>query len=190
MTRIIAGEARGRRLVVADGPTRPTSDRAREGLFSSLESMVGTVLGKRVLDLYAGSGALGLEALSRGAELVVMIEHDRKAFAVCKENIATVGMPRAHVQRNTVESYLAAPGEIFDIAIADPPYSETNPKIEQMLALLASRLADGAVVVVERSSRTEPFVWPEEYVVDRERKYGEATLYYARKDPKSGEAIA
>lgn len=181
MTRIIAGAARGRRLAVADGPTRPTSDRAREGLFSSLESMVGTLAGKRVLDLYAGSGALGLEALSRGADFVMMIEHDRKAFAVCKENIATVGLQEAHVQRMSVETYLASPGESFDVVIADPPYAETNSKIEQMLALVVDRLVPEGVVVIERSSRMEPFTWPAGVVADRERKYGEAVLYYARK---------
>ena len=182
MTRIIGGEARGRRIAVADGPTRPTSDRAREGLFSSLESMVGTLVGKTVLDLYAGSGALGLEALSRGASTVVMIESDRKAFTVCKENIATVGLPGAYVHRMSVETYLASPGESYDIVIADPPYAETNTKIEQMLTLLASRLTSEAVVVVERSSRGEPFRWPEGFLADRERTYGEATLYYARQN--------
>lgn len=180
MTRIIGGEARGRRLAVADGPTRPTSDRAREGLFSSLESMMGGLAGRKVLDLYAGSGALGLEALSRGAELVMMIESDRKAFAICKANIATIGMPRAHVQRMSVETYLATSGEAFEIAIADPPYAETNEKIEAMLTLLVPRLTADAVVVVERSSRTAPFTWPAGLAADRVRQYGEATLYYAR----------
>lgn len=182
MTRIIAGEARGRRLAVADGPTRPTSDRAREGLFSSLESMLGTIHGKSVLDLYAGSGALGLEALSRGASHVVMIESDRKAFIVCKENIATVGMPGAFVHRVSVESYLASPGDTYDIVIADPPYAESNAKIEAMLTLLLPRLNSDAVVVVERSSRSEPFGWPEGFLADRERKYGEANLYYGRQN--------
>lgn len=178
MTRIIGGQARGRRLAVADGPTRPTSDRAREGLFSSLESMVGTLSGKCVLDLYAGSGALGLEALSRGASTVVMVENDRKAFLVCKENIATVGMPNAFVHRVSVESYLASPGEEFDVAIADPPYAESNEKVVTMLEALLGRLKPGAVVVVERSARTPAFRWPAGFEPDRERRYGEANLYY------------
>lgn len=181
MTRIIAGEARGRRLAVADGPTRPTSDRAREGLFSTLETMSGTLAGKLVLDLYAGSGALGLEALSRGASTVMMIEHDRKAAIVCKENIAVVGMPGAVVQRMSVETYLSSPGEIFDIALADPPYAESNERIEHVLALLVERVSPDGVVVVERSSRTQPFRWPEGFSADRERKYGEAALYYGRR---------
>lgn len=181
MVRIIGGQARGRRLAVADGPTRPTSDRAREGLFSTLESMIGTLTGKRVLDLYAGSGGLGLEALSRGALSVMMIEHDRKAAIICKENIATVAMPGATVQRMSVETYLSQTQDSYDVVLADPPYSESNESIERMLKLVGSVIVGEGVIVVERATRDPAFTWPTAFSPDRERKYGEATLYYGRR---------
>lgn len=110
MTRVIAGEAGGRRLAVPPGTTtRPTSDRAREGLFSSLLSELGALDGKRVLDLYAGSGAIGLEALSRGAESVLLVESDPRAAAVIKANVAAVGLPGATVTVDRVERLLARP---------------------------------------------------------------------------------
>src|ERR1700734_2498992 len=110
MTRVIAGEAGGRRLAVPPGPpTRPTRERAREGLFASLLSELGSFAGRRVLDLYAGSGAIGLEALSRGAERVLLVESDARAAAVIKANVAAVGMPGATVAVDRVERLLSRP---------------------------------------------------------------------------------
>src|SRR5215469_1872623 len=107
MTRVIAGEAGGRRLAVPAGmSTRPTSDRAREGLFGSVLSELGSLVGKRVLDLYAGSGAVGLEALSRGAGHVLLVDSDARAVAVIKANISTVGMAGASVRGEKAERLL------------------------------------------------------------------------------------
>ena len=134
MTRVIAGQAGGRRLAVPPGTTtRPTSDRAREGLFASLLSELGGFDGARVLDLYAGSGAIGLEALSRGAERVLLVESDARAAAVIKANVAAVGLPGATVAIDRVERLLARPPAPearthgrFDLVFADPPYALTD----------------------------------------------------------------
>ena len=178
MTRVISGSARGRRLAVPDGTTtRPTSDRAREGLFSSLLSLLD-LEGTRVLDLYAGSGALGLEALSRGAGSATLVESDPAAAAVLRKNVETLGLPGAFVVAVEVERFLAVdPEPRYDLALLDPPYElEVAPALE----LLRPWLAEDAVVVVERRTRRSTFAWPEGYERVRERTYGEATLWYAR----------
>ncbi len=120
--RIVAGSAKGRRLASPAGPTRPTSDRAREALFNSLTLLVD-LEGARVLDLYAGTGAVGLEALSRGAAEAVLVESDRGAVEVLRRNIEGVGLPGARVVKRPVAAFLAAPpGVPFDLVFADPPY--------------------------------------------------------------------
>ena len=178
MTRVIAGTARGRRLAVADGTTtRPTSDRAREGLFSSLLSLLD-LEDARVLDLYAGSGALGLEALSRGAASATLVESDPGAVAVLRENVAHLGLPGAHVLAVRVEAFLAVdPEPRYDVALLDPPYEHD---VVPALELLVPWLADDAVVAVERRTRGPALAWPAAYEPVRERRYGEATLWYAR----------
>ena len=186
MTRVIAGAARGRRLVVPVGTvTRPTSDRAREGLFSTVESLLGPWAGRRVLDLYAGSGALGLEALSRGAAHALMVESDQRAVTAVQANIATLGLPGAVVQRGRVEQVvadgLAAPA--YDLVLADPPYDLPDDDLRAVLAGLAPALADGAVLAVERATRGSPWTWPAGVEEVRERRYGEATLWYGRARP-------
>ena len=177
MTRIIAGEARGRRLQVPIGDvTRPTSDRAREGLFSSLQSL-GDVVGARVLDLYAGSGALGLEALSRGADSATFVEDDPSALNAIRDNIAKVNLPGAHVVPMKVEVFIAAAAEPrYDIAFLDPPY---DVDVNDVLQSLVPWLTAGAVVAVERRTRGEEPTWPDELRPERSRRYGEATLWYA-----------
>lgn len=178
MTRVISGSARGRRLAVPDGTTtRPTSDRAREGLFSSLLSLL-ELEGARVLDLYAGSGALGLEALSRGAGSATLVESDPSAAAVLRANVETLGLPGAFVVAVEVERFLAVdPDPRYDLALLDPPYdTDVGPALE----LLRPWLAEDAVVAVERRTRRSTFAWPEGYERIRERTYGEATLWYAR----------
>ena len=185
MTRVIAGTARGRRLAVPAGrSTRPTSDRAREGLFSALRSMAGDLTGARVLDLYAGSGAVGLEALSRGATHVLLVEAERRAAAICRTNVAAVGLPGAQVLAADAARLTAGPnrGEPYDVAFLDPPYGVPAAEVRQVLAALAAGgwLRPGAVVVVERSSRDVAWAWPEDFVADRARRYGEGTLWYGR----------
>jgi len=180
---VIAGEAGGRRLAVPDGrDTRPTSDRAREGLFATISSIVGPLAGARVLDLYAGSGAVGLEALSRGAEHVLLVEHGARAARVIRQNIEAIGLPGAAVIADRVERVLArgpAAGR-YDVVFADPPYTLADAGVTRVLALLAEQgwLAPGALVVVERATRSGPPGWPDGFAPDRARRYGEATFWY------------
>lgn len=184
MTRIIAGRARGRRLAVPPGTlTRPTSDRAREGLLSTVTAIRGPLTGARVLDLYAGSGAIGLEALSRGAARALFVESDPAAARVIRANIAAVGLAGGRVLVGRVQRVLArGPGgePPFDLAVADPPYAAGEEEVGAMLDMLARRawLVPGALVAVERSSRSGPLAWPPAYAPDRSRRYGEATFWY------------
>jgi len=193
VARVIAGEAGGRRLAVPGGrETRPTSDRAREGLFATISSIAGSLAGARVLDLYAGSGAVGLEALSRGAGHVLMVEAGARAGRVIKENIATLGLSGAEVIVDRVERVLVrGPGgpdgpdgpdgdARYDVVFADPPYALDGEEVSAMLTALADRawLAPGALVIVERATRSGPVRWPAGYVQDRARRYGEATFWY------------
>ncbi len=189
MARVIAGEAGGRRLAVPAGrDTRPTSDRAREGLFATIASMVGSLAGARVLDLYAGSGAVGLEALSRGAGHVLLVESGARAGRVIRANISSIGLPGAELATDRVERVLArGPGPSvsqgrYDVVFADPPYAQPDEEVSGMLEALADRgwLAPGALVVVERATRSGPVSWPAGFTADRARRYGEATFWYAR----------
>ena len=192
MARVIAGEAGGRRLTVPDGrDTRPTSDRAREGLFGTISSIVGPLAGARVLDLYAGSGAVGLEALSRGAEHVLLVEHGARAARVIRQNIEAIGLPGAAVVADRVERVLArGPAESrYDVVFADPPYALADAGVTRVLSLLAGQrwLAPGALVIVERATRSEPLSWPDGFVPDRARRYGEATFWYGLVPETAGE---
>lgn len=166
MTRIIAGQARGRKLVAPKGQdTRPTTDRAKEALFSSWTTRFG-LEGTKVLDLFAGSGALGLEAASRGAGTVVLVEHNSKAVEAIEKNIRTVGHPDVRVAPMKVSTYLAGtPGVLFDRVIADPPYELAGEAVTEMLEALRAFLAPGAVVTVERYRDDEETAWPEGYGV-------------------------
>ncbi|MFF7205799.1 MULTISPECIES: 16S rRNA (guanine(966)-N(2))-methyltransferase RsmD [unclassified Streptomyces] len=185
MTRVIAGTAGGRRLAVPPGTgTRPTSDRAREGLFSSWESLLGTLAGLRVADLYAGSGAVGLEALSRGASHALLVEADARAARIVRENVRTLGLPGAEVRTGKAEQIVTgpAPGDPYDVVFLDPPYAVTDDDLREILLTLRSEgwLADDAVVTVERSTRGGEFVWPQGFEPVRARRYGEGTLWYGR----------
>jgi len=180
---VIAGEAGGRRLAVPDGrDTRPTSDRAREGLFGTISSILGSLAGARVLDLYAGSGAVGLEALSRGAEHVLLVEHGARAARVIRENIEAIGLPGAVLVADRVERVLARGpgGGRYDMVFADPPYAMPGEDVAAMLGALAGQgwLAPGALVIVERATRSGPVSWPDGFIADRARRYGEATFWY------------
>ena len=182
MTRVIAGSAGGRRLRVPPGNgTRPTSDRAREGLFSSVTSELGGLRGLRVLDLYAGSGAVGLEALSRGAGGVLLVESDARAAAVVRANVDVVALPGAAVAADRVERLLSRPpdGGPYDLAFADPPYAVPAAAVTAVLTQLAGGwLADGALVVIERATRSGPVDWPPGFVAGKSRRYGEASFWY------------
>ncbi|MBW3639343.1 MAG: 16S rRNA (guanine(966)-N(2))-methyltransferase RsmD [Actinobacteria bacterium] len=177
MTRVIAGLAKGRRLRVPTGlATRPTADRAREGLFSTLLSLID-IEGVRALDLYAGSGALGLEALSRGAGSATFVEDDPEAVAVLRANVALLGLSGSCVVAEPVERFLAgAATDAYDLALLDPPYEvEVVPALTQLRPWLAA----DAVVAVERRTRGPELAWPAGYAPVRSRRYGEATLWYA-----------
>jgi 16S rRNA (guanine966-N2)-methyltransferase len=183
VTRIVAGAARGRRLTVPRGDgTRPTSDRVREALFSSLESALGSLAGLRVLDLYAGSGALGLEALSRGAAHATLVEADPAAVRAIRANIAAVGTDRAEVVAARVERVVSTPpAEPFDLVLADPPYGLPGHGLTAVLTSLADGwLTPGALVVVERPIRGDSVDWPPGLVGERHRRYGETVLWYGR----------
>jgi 16S rRNA (guanine966-N2)-methyltransferase len=184
VTRIIAGSARGRRLKVPAG-ARPTTDRVREALFASLEHLLGGFDGIRVLDLYAGSGALGLEALSRGARQAVLVERDRRAAAIARANCAAVGAAGARVVVASVPGHLAGAPAPHELVLADPPYSATADEVEQVLVALARGwLAPGGVVVVERPTRGPALTWPRGLVAHRQSTYGETTLWYGQVAPE------
>lgn len=183
MTRIIAGAARGRRLSVPPVGTRPTSDRAREAVFSSVDSILGSLVDTVVLDLYAGSGALGLEALSRGAGRVVLVEQDARACRVINDNIDAVGLPGAVCYRREVSRWLAAtPPTLADLAFLDPPYDEPDEQVLRALHLLqvGGHLRERGIAVVERSARSAPLEWADSWAPVKDRRYGEAHLWLAR----------
>ena len=180
MTRIIAGIAGGRELKTPQGrATRPTSDRVREALFSALEAR-DALSGARVLDLYAGSGALGLESASRGAVEVTLVESDRTAAAVIRENAARLGL-RATVIATAVSSALAGAPSEHDLVFLDPPYDLTEEALAANLSALVTGgwLADAALVVVERSKRSAEPTWPDGLEPERLKKYGETVIWYA-----------
>ena len=185
MTRIISGLAGGRRIRTPAGSgTRPTSDRVREALFSRLEHL-DVVNHANVIDLYAGSGALGLEAASRGAASVLLVESDRAAAVVVRRNIAHLGLPGVSVRADTVERALLSgrsSGEApRDLVLADPPYDVTEEALADVLALLVTHgwLSADALVVVERSARSPEPRWPQGLDGAGERRYGETKMWFA-----------
>lgn len=185
MTRIIAGRAGSLRLEVPKAGTRPTSDRVREAVFSTLGSW-NLLEGVRVLDLYAGSGALGLEAASRGAAAVALVEKHPQAAQVAARNARTVrgafgaDAPSVEVVRSSVQSYLegADPAQPWDVALLDPPYDLAEPELAANLTALVPLLAEGAVVLVERSSRSPEPERPAGLDLIREKRYGETALWW------------
>ncbi|AXJ11234.1 16S rRNA (guanine(966)-N(2))-methyltransferase RsmD [Arthrobacter sp. PM3] len=193
MSRIIAGAAGGTPLAGVPGTmTRPTTDRVKEALFSRLDAF-DVIAGARVLDLYAGSGSLGVESGSRGAGSVDLVESDAKASAVCQRNadlINTVtGRKVVTVHRSKVESFLdrTAAAVLWDLAFLDPPYPLDEPSLAAVLAKLTPHLAEGAVVVVERSSRAPEPDWPDGIERFAEKKYGETRLWFAEPGVEAGD---
>ncbi|QLY29951.1 16S rRNA (guanine(966)-N(2))-methyltransferase RsmD [Nocardia huaxiensis] len=178
MTRIVAGTAGGRRLRVPPAGTRPTSDRVREALFSLLHARMDFD-GARVLDIYAGSGALGLEALSRGASHALLVESDRKAAAVIRGNIGDLGLPGADLRQGTVSSVLATPPSApYDLIFSDPPYAlEVSDVVADLTALSENGwLHEDSLIVVERSTRSPEIPWPAGYLPQKSRTYGETRI--------------
>ena len=183
MTRIIGGVAGGRRLRTPPGDaTRPTSDRVREALFSALESRLGTLAGTRFLDVYAGSGAVGLEASSRGASEVVLVEHTGSVAALIRSNAAELGLSGVSVIHAAADKLAGRfpSGGLFDVAFFDPPYDVSVAAVGAVIATLdqADWLAPEALLVVERARRGEPWQWPSGFEGVREKKYGDTMLWY------------
>lgn len=180
VTRIVAGRAGGRRLKVPPQGTRPTSERVRESLFNALES-AGELAGARVLDLYAGSGALGLEALSRGAEDALFVESDRRAVQVLRGNVAELALGGA-VRAGQVDSVLAQGAEKpFDLVLADPPYAVDSARLGVMLTALAAGgwIAEDGLVIIERAQRDGEPDWPAGFAPLRAMRHGDTALYWA-----------
>jgi 16S rRNA (guanine966-N2)-methyltransferase len=187
--RVIAGSAKGTRLVRAPAGVRPVSDRVREGLFSSLE---GRIDGARVLDLYAGTGAVGIEALSRGAEHATFVDRAPQAVACVRENLRRSGLQeRAAVFRSEVRRFFErrpeAPG--FDLVFLDPPYETGPAELDPVLAALAEKplLREGFTVALSRGSRSSNGVIPLHWVVARRLSYGDSvvTLFRSRSLPST-----
>jgi 16S rRNA (guanine966-N2)-methyltransferase len=202
MSRIISGAAGGVRLVSVPGDnTRPTTDRVKESLFSKLESY-DIIRGARVLDAFGGSGALGCEALSRGAASVTLLDTYPKAVAVIRKNVAAVekAMGRtgsgssgatgsaARVQQSQALTYVKSASGPWDLVFVDPPYAMPNEQVSELLEALTPKLAEGAVVVVERSSRDAEPVWGEGLYCFSTRQHGETVLYYVEPDEAEEQA--
>ncbi len=195
VTRIISGGAGSLTLEVPKSGTRPTSDRVREAIFSSLEAM-DALDGARVLDLYAGSGALGLEAASRGATTVVLVENDANAATICKRNAKKVQSaiesnlsaqtrPLVEVAKSSVKSYLSTEHRSWDIIFADPPYDLSEAELGETLNLAVQHAAADAILIVERSSRSPEPMWPNCLSQIREKRYGETLVWQARTTSES-----
>jgi 16S rRNA (guanine966-N2)-methyltransferase len=185
MTRIVAGFAGSLTLTVPAKGTRPTSDQVREALFSALDAR-DAIRDYRVLDLYAGSGALGLEAASRGARVVTLVENGFAASQACRKNAAAVqkaAPPRSAlsiaVSNQAVASFLAATPDGFDLVFLDPPYDLPETELAANLLALAPLLDPDALVVVERSSRSPEPAWGPGLRLERRKDYGDTTLWYA-----------
>jgi len=183
VTRIIAGRAGSIVLDVPDAGTRPTSDRVRESLFGALES-ADALRGAAVLDLYAGSGALGLESASRGAASVDLVEKAPRAAAVAQRNADRVAKAigagvTIRVHRTAAEAFLRGARGPYDLVFLDPPYDLGETELTASLALLVPQLTDGATVVVERASRSPAPTLPDGLAATRSRRYGDTALWWA-----------
>lgn len=192
--RVIAGLAKGRNLISPTGSTRPTSDRAREALFSSLESEFGSLNDLTFLDLYCGSGAVGVEALSRGAAVVTGVDNDEKATSIARQNFQLIekisGIGSYSVTTMSCGKYLDRPADYaFDIIFLDPPYEISNKEVEKNLSDLVnnSYVKKSTVVAIERDSKARPLEWPSPLREVKVRKYGAATIYYAELATQYGE---
>lgn len=185
MTRIIAGDLRGRNIKVPDSGTRPTSDRVREAIFSTLTSL-DAIADLNVLDLYSGSGALGIEALSRGAKSCVFVENNRNASSVIQKNLEDLNI-EAHVLEVKVESLLnKVPSSKltspFQLVFLDPPYEYSLQEISKVLNLGLSNswFSQDAILVIETGKGIKEFIWPEGFESVREKSYGDTSVWYGQ----------
>ena len=183
--RIIAGIGKGRKLFSPPSITRPTSDRAREGLFSSLISTFGTLEGLHFLDLFAGSAAVGVEALSRGAALVEAVESNSVSADVCEENFALLssltGVGKFKVHNKTVFEFLNhTASSPYEIIYIDPPYEVANSEIEKILKKIISLnlLSKFGVIAIERDGKVKAFTWPPSLTELKVRSYGAGSIHY------------
>ncbi len=181
--RIIAGSSKGKTLFSPTEKTRPTSDRAREGLFSSLESEFGSMQELNFLDLYAGSGAVGVEALSRGATNVYSVEDHAPTAAIATKNFGLVNntIGKFQVLSTSAERFVATPHQVsFDIIFMDPPYEVSNEVIEKLLLDINTNnlLARNGIVAIERETKKTPFAWPEPFIAEKVRSYGQGSIFY------------
>jgi 16S rRNA (guanine966-N2)-methyltransferase len=188
VSRIISGFADNLTLAVPKTGTRPTSDRVREALFSSLDAR-DEIAGRRVLDLYAGTGGLGLEAASRGAASVVLVEKAPAAAKALRKNVDAVvsrapagRAPRVDVVAQPVRSYLGGGAAVVDLVFFDPPYELSAAELAADLAALLPSLAEEALVVVERASRDGEPGWPDGLTLDARKSYGDTTVWFATRD--------
>lgn len=183
--RIIAGAAKGRNLSTVAGATRPTSDRAREALFSTLLSEFGEFDNLKFLDLFAGSAAVGLEALSRGAAIVHVVERDEAASKTIRANFEIVQkanpIGKFHLFAMSAQKFLANKSEMYDIIFMDPPYDFGDQGVHELLALILQNnfIRSGGVIVIERATKGSHVNWPAPLRELRTKEYGVATLYYA-----------
>ncbi len=183
MTRIIGGSAGGRRIAVPPRGARPTTDRVRESLFNILAAR-RDLTGLAVLDLYAGSGALGLEALSRGAASAVFVESDQRAANVIARNIEAVGLPGATLRRGAVAGVLVGgTAAAADLVFADPPYATDTAEVDAALTALTVHgwVHSGSIAVVERAAGSAPLTWPAGWSVWPARVYGDTRLEFAER---------
>jgi 16S rRNA (guanine966-N2)-methyltransferase len=184
MTRIIGGLVGSRKLVSPAKSTRPTSDRIRESIFNSLESK-GVLPDSRVLDLYAGTGALGLEALSRGAKSALLVDSNKMAAAVCIKNSRLIedalkdeGIEvSAKVQIQPVQAFLDGSTATFDLVFIDPPYEVSNAEVEKNLASLREHVSTSSWVLVERSARVDQFSTVG-YKLSEQKNFGDTVVYW------------
>ena len=181
--RIIAGASKGKTLFSPTEKTRPTSDRAREGLVSSLESEFGSISELNFLDLYSGSGAVGVEALSRGAANVYSVEQHEATAGIAKKNFELVKSPsgKYSVLSNLAERFVTSPHSLsFDIIFMDPPYEVSNEVIEQLLVDISKNnlLKRNGIVAIERETKKKPFNWPEPFIGEKIRSYGQGSIFY------------
>ena len=181
--RIIAGSSKGKTLFSPTEKTRPTSDRAREGLFSSLESEFGSMQELNFLDLYSGSGAVGVEALSRGATNVYSVEDHSPTAGIATKNFELVNNTSGKFQviSTTAERFVGSAHQVsFDIIFMDPPYDVTNDVIEKLLVDIHSNnlLKCNGIVAIERETKKTPFAWPQPFIAEKVRSYGQGSIFY------------